>query len=343
MMSDRPLKATDELNGYLSDFNSKLDDTREIPQERNEIVNLRAINMPPNRIEKVDNQTEHIDLFTQQSEIPMKENLIILPEVRDRISINNLPIEKDRSKVLDQDIENNNIKQPSLFVQSRFASSPLISAPSSPVGAAHCQLDIKLQEEKQEFLEEEKFITESMIEEPSTGFSVTWFDWFKSLFTPNLSVNALHKGILEIDAHTDIRTFINMKRDLENLKSCVFSPNQLAVFDNLKKPALYVKTDEKSLAPSVIDVVNSTVSYKGNHRKLKEAYSILRKAKEKDDLTKRLLFLFDQREEEQERRLLNYVANRKRIRSVSRNGQKKKSTSRDFGKLLSFFKFSKTM
>lgn len=360
LTSGRALKVRDELNGYLSDINSKFNDTpRENIPDANELENLPAICI--NRVERADSQIEQEqdDELTLQSEIPRRSEPVILPDVLDRMTTNKLEIERKKSTSSGKDsATNNNSRYITSYAPSRFASSPLLEAPTrpmspispinlkSPMSPAHCELEIKQREEKQEFLEQteqdqEEFIT-MPAEEPSRPFQVTWVDWFKSLFMPNPRVSALEKGIIEINSHTDIRTIINMKRDIENLKCCVFSPQQHALFDNLKKPALYVNTDEKSLNPCVIDVVNSSVSYRGNQRKLREAYYALRKSKGKDDLTKRLLFLYEQREGQQEKKLLDYGKTKTRSMQIMklRNNSLKSKIIQILG-ILSIFRLSR--
>ena len=131
-------------------------------------------------------------------------------------------------------------------------------------------------------------------------FKFSYVQWIKSLIVSKPVSKGFKKAKKEVAKHIDILNIIRKFREVDNLKLCLLSDQQKALFDKIPKPSLFID-DEDEDDDNDNDNDEESMNKEGERSRLdakdeqdqeKKAYNELRSKTDKSELDNRILLLY---------------------------------------------------
>jgi len=136
----------------------------------------------------------------------------------------------------------------------------------------------------------------------SINIHINYFEWLISPFKSQPKLKLLKRGQEEVEKCLDLLTLVKKIKEIDKLKSCLMSPEQRIIFENLKQPVLSIDMtpreeigigggEKQKMQAQIKDW--SDFSSKEDALTPEEAYKTLKESHHKSHLSQKLLKLYE--------------------------------------------------
>ena len=129
---------------------------------------------------------------------------------------------------------------------------------------------------------------------------ISYFQWLTSFVSSRPKIKAFNRAKIEISQHIDVLSIVRRFREIDNLKACLFSEQQRALFDNIPKANLIVYLESNGKKEISEEIIGLVESYEGHLDRVSRAYDAVKNCDESSEIEQRLLSLYEAGKNDQE-------------------------------------------